>query len=97
MRKPRDYDTELKAINDKAKTLRESKLLRLGELVTATEADKLDIEILAGALVMAVASKDEQQLTVWKKAGEEMFRNGKRSAAKPTSSSVQKPTKAAGD
>jgi len=33
MRKPRDYDAELKALTDKAKALREDKLRRLGVLV----------------------------------------------------------------
>jgi hypothetical protein len=58
MRKPRDYDAELKALTDKAKALKEDKLRRLGELVVATGADALPMEILAGALLAAKAATD---------------------------------------
>ena len=44
MRKPRDYDSELKALGDKARQLKERKVQQLGELVTATGADALPIE-----------------------------------------------------
>src|SRR5690606_19787164 len=36
MRKPRDYDAELKALEDKAKELKTRKVQQLGELVIAT-------------------------------------------------------------
>lgn len=58
MRKPRDYDAELKALDDKAKELKERKLRQLGELVIATGADALTVEHLAGALLMATEAKD---------------------------------------
>ena len=48
MRKPRDYDAELKALQDKANALKQRKVLQLGELVIATGADALDPETLAG-------------------------------------------------
>ena len=51
MRKPRDFDSELKALADKAKKLKERRVLQLGELVIATGADATDAEILAGALL----------------------------------------------
>ncbi|WP_197419100.1 MULTISPECIES: conjugal transfer protein TraD [unclassified Sphingomonas] len=57
MRKPRDYDAELKALDDKAKLLKTRKLQQLGELVIACGADALPVERLAGALLLAV---DEQ-------------------------------------
>ena len=38
MRKPRDYDAELKALEDKAKELKTRKVQQLGELVIATGA-----------------------------------------------------------
>ena len=41
MRKPRDYDAELKALNDKARQLKSRKQSQLGELVMATGADDL--------------------------------------------------------
>jgi len=58
MRKPRDFDAELKALDDKARELKERKLRQLGELVIATGADALAIENLAGALLLAVEAKD---------------------------------------
>ena len=36
MRKPRDFDSELKALTEKAKQLKSRKVLQLGELVIAT-------------------------------------------------------------
>ncbi len=91
MRKPRDYDAELKALNEKARVLKESKLLRLGELVVTTGADALDTETLAGALLEVTQSDDKQRQMAWRKAGEEYFRRGKRTAPKgpagPTQSS----------
>lgn len=48
MRKPRDFDTELKALEDKAKELKTRKVQQLGELVIATGADQLSTDELAG-------------------------------------------------
>ena len=53
MRKPRDFDTELKALDERARHLRARKVQQLGELVIATRADILSIEQLAGALIAA--------------------------------------------
>ena len=39
MRKPRDFDAELKALGDKARDLKNRKVQQLGELVIATGAD----------------------------------------------------------
>ena len=39
MRKPRDFDAELKALGDKARDLKSRKVQQLGELVIATGAD----------------------------------------------------------
>ena len=36
MRKPRDFDAELKALGDKARDLKSRKVQQLGELVIAT-------------------------------------------------------------
>ena len=46
MRKPKDYDAELKALNEKAKQLRQRKTIQHGELVAATGADALDPDLL---------------------------------------------------
>jgi hypothetical protein len=78
MRKPRDYDAELKALTGKAKALKEDKLRRLGELVVATGADGLPMETLAGALLAAKASTDMVQTANWRASGEAMFSGGVR-------------------
>ncbi|RVB45120.1 conjugal transfer protein TraD, partial [Mesorhizobium sp. M7A.F.Ca.CA.004.05.1.1] len=58
MRKPRDYDAELKALEDKARELRTRKVQQLGELVIATGADQLSTDELAGALVAIAETKE---------------------------------------
>lgn len=73
MRKPRDFDSELKVLADKAKALRERRVRQLGELVTATGADALDADILAGALLHAVTVKDAATKEGWRKAGAAFF------------------------
>ncbi len=59
MRKPRDYDAELKALDAKARQLKARKREQLDELVIATGADALPIEQLAGVLLLAVEATDE--------------------------------------
>lgn len=85
MRKPRDFDSELKALADKARALRERRVRQLGELVTATGADTLDADILAGALLHAVTVKDSATKEGWRKAGAAFFLGkGGKSAGGPT-------------
>ena len=81
MRKPRDIDSELKALEAKAKTLKERRVRQLGELVIATGADALDAEILTGALLGAVAMKDTNAKEGWRKTGAGFFRRGARKVA----------------
>jgi ribosomal 50S subunit-associated protein YjgA (DUF615 family) len=73
MRKPRDYDSELKALGDKARQLKERKVQQLGELVVATGADALAVEQLAGALLGAVESADVVTKEAWRKRGAAFF------------------------
>ena len=80
MRKPRDIDSELKALEAKAKTLKERRVRQLGELVIATGADTLDAELLTGALLGAVATKDANAKEGWRKAGAGFFQRGARKA-----------------
>lgn len=80
MRKPRDIDSELKALEAKAKTLKERRVRQLGELVIATGADALDTEMLTGALLGAVATKDASAKEGWRKAGAGFFQSGARKA-----------------
>lgn len=82
MRKPRDFDSEMKALNDRAKLLKERKLHQLGELVIATGADVLPIDVLAGALLIAVDSKDAAVVEGWRKRGATFFQRPSRSAAR---------------
>jgi len=81
MRKPRDFDVELKALADKAKALKERRVRQLGELVAATGADALDADLLAGALLDAVTSTDAATREGWRKAGAAFFRNKARKPA----------------
>jgi len=81
MRKPRDIDSELKALEAKAKTLKERRVRQLGELVISIGADALDVEMLAGALLGAVAAKDTNTREGWRKAGASFFQRGARKAA----------------
>jgi len=86
MRRPRDYDAEMKALTDKAKALQDRKLRELGQLVTATGADSLGVDVLAGVLVKAAATTDMVQKEEWRTAGAAFFLPGKHtiSAAKDT-------------
>ncbi len=81
MRKPRDFDSELKALADKAKALKERRVRQLGELVAATGADALDADLLAGALLHVVAMKDAATREGWRKAGAAFFRGRTRKLA----------------
>lgn len=72
MRKPRDFDAELKALNDKARTLRARKVSQLGELVIACNADSIPIEQLAGAL-LATAKADAATKEAWRRDGAAFF------------------------
>ncbi|HVK81672.1 MAG TPA: conjugal transfer protein TraD [Verrucomicrobiae bacterium] len=80
MRRPRDYDAELKALGDKARQLREQKLRQFGELVVATGADALPAEQLAGALLSAIDTKDAAIKEGWRKRGVAFFQAEPRGA-----------------
>lgn len=78
MRKPRDFDSELKALDSKARQLKQAKLHQLGELVVATGADALPVEQLAGALLAAVSASDLAVREGWRQRGGAFFlRQGK--------------------
>lgn len=77
MRRPRDYDAELKALDDKARMLRQRKVMQLGELVVACKADALPAEILAGALLAVAGNSDAATKDQWRKAGEALFASGR--------------------
>lgn len=81
MRKPRDFDSELKVLADKAKALKDRRVRQLGELVIATGADALDADMLAGALRGAAATKDASAKEGWRKAGAVFFQGTARKSA----------------
>lgn len=78
MRKPRDFDAELKALEDKARELKTRKVQQLGELVIATGADMLTAEELAGALVALAETKDTGKREAWAKRGTAFFQGRSR-------------------
>jgi DNA-binding protein H-NS len=89
MRKPRDYDSELVALKDKAKQLKERKVRQLGELIVATGADMLSPEMLAGALLAIVESQDAQKRESWRKRGESFFQKRDDQSLSQTQSNTQ--------
>jgi len=80
MRKPKDYDSELKALADKAKALKDRRVRQLGDLITATGADTLDADILAGALLSVAEMKDSATKEGWRKRGAAFFQGKTRGA-----------------
>ncbi len=84
MRKPRDYDAKLKALDDKARRLKVRKREQLGELVIATGADALSAEQLAGAMLLAVEATEASVKEAQHTRGAAFFRakSGSRPSAR---------------
>jgi DNA-binding protein H-NS len=81
VRKPRDFDAELKALTDKARQLKTRKQSQLGELVIACGADALSADELAGALLAAAATTDATTRKAWRERGAAFFQKaGQRTA-----------------
>ena len=97
MRKPRDFDLELKALTDKAKLLKQRKVQQLGELVIATGADAFDVDVLAGALLAAAENKDGIKQGAWRTRGIAFFRGTSRKAARGTQRDSKDDNANAGD
>lgn len=104
MRKPRDYDAELRSLGEKARQLKNRKHSQLGELVAACGADQLTSEELAGALleIAAAVTATPARKEAWRKAGAAFFsragesRSGRRAesdggSAAPVPGSTQPP------
>ena len=97
MRKPRDYDAELKALEDKARELKIRKVQQLGELVIATGADALTPGELAGALVALAETKDVGKREAWAKRGAAFFQGRtRRTAPAPDRDAGSTPTQPGG-
>jgi hypothetical protein len=73
VRKPRDFDAELKALGDKARDLKGRKVQQLGELVIASGADALSAEELAGALIVLTETKEPAKKEAWARRGAAFF------------------------
>ena len=73
MRKPRDFDAELKTLEDKAKELKTRRVKQLGELVIATGADTLTSDELAGALIVLAETKEAAKREAWARRGAAFF------------------------
>lgn len=80
MRKTRDYDAELRALGEKAKALKAKKVEQLGQLVTSTGADALDLDILAGVLITAVESSTAEEKEAWRAKGSPFFQRRSKKA-----------------
>jgi hypothetical protein len=88
MRKPRDFDAELKALGDKARDLKSRKVQQLGELVIATGADALATDELAGALIVLAETKEAAKREAWAKRGAAFFQGRSRRNAKASDRDV---------
>jgi hypothetical protein len=89
MRKPRDFDQELRALTDKANMLKERKVRQYGELVIATGADGLDPETLTGGLLAMANTKDAKEREAWRASGVAFFQGQPRKGAARTANDAQ--------
>jgi hypothetical protein len=89
MRKPRDFDSELKALTDKANMLKERKVRQFGELVIATGADNLDAETLTGALLFIAETREAAKREAWRNRGAAFFRGQSRKGVDRSASDTQ--------
>jgi len=98
MRKPRDFDADLKALGDKARELKTRKVRQLGELVIATGADTLSVEELAGALIVLAETKEAGKREAWARRGITFFQGRARrsvpEAERHTGSALAQPDSA---
>ncbi|SMX61024.1 putative conjugual transfert protein, traC [Bradyrhizobium sp. ORS 285] len=91
MRKPRDFDAELKALGDKARDLKSRKVQQLGELVIATGADALGADELAGALIVLAETKETGKKEAWARRGTAFFQSRVRRIAPETADNTDGP------
>jgi Conjugal transfer protein TraD len=91
MRKPRDFDADLKVLEDKARGLKTRKVRQLGELIIATGADTLTAEELAGALIVLAETKETGKREAWARRGTAFFQSRARRNATTTDRNVDGP------
>ncbi|WP_315825581.1 MULTISPECIES: conjugal transfer protein TraD [unclassified Bradyrhizobium] len=78
MRKPRDFDADLKALEEKARALKTRKVRQLGELVIAIGADTLTPDELAGALIVLAETTEAGKREAWARRGAAFFQGRSR-------------------
>ena len=84
MRKPRDFDAELQALEHRTRSLKERRVRQLGELVAATGADALDAETLAGGLLAMMEVGDPARKESWRRRGQAFFQRRPRDVVRGT-------------
>ena len=84
MRKPVDLDAQIKALQEKAKSLKDRQRIQLGDLVLATGADALPLEAIAGVLLAAVEQARDKPDAVarWTERGTAFFRGDHKQSAR---------------
>ena len=91
MRKPRDFDAELKTLGDKARDLKSRKVQQLGELVIVTGADALNADELAGALIVLAETKEAGKREAWARRGVVFFQSRARRTVPATDRNTDGP------
>ena len=74
MRQPRNYDAALRALTERAKTLKTRKIAQLGEVTVAVGAGDLEPEIIAGMLLASLDGMTPARQAEWRARGEAFFR-----------------------
>ena len=89
MRKPRDITAELASLHAKEAALRAARKQQLAELIERTGADRLEPELLAGALLGLVEAErtgaDGPARAAWRQRGAAFFRPRRRARGDGTS------------
>lgn len=83
MKPPRDFNSEIAALKEKEKALRNKRIIELGQLVIATgAADALPMNVLAGVLVASTEDKNDikSRREDYETIGREFFQRDKRKA-----------------
>ena len=87
MRKPRNIDAELRALQERSKQLKARKVIQLGEVVIAVGAGDLEPEVVAGLLLAALDGAAPALHAAWRERGQRLFRE--RTARRSASAASQ--------
>jgi hypothetical protein len=78
MRQPRNFDAALRALTERARTLKARKITQLGEVVIAAGAGELEPEIIAGMLLACLDGMTPAQRDDLRARGAALFRERRR-------------------